>query len=81
MRWLPFPNNVIFASLTRTNQSNTIFAIVFKLGGREDGPHLACMNFMGLEMTTMIVLTGSKLCLGKGLLREMAKNIKIGHLL
>ena len=75
------PNDVPFASQTWVNRSNTNPGIAFKLGGHGDGPHLSCMNYVGLELATMIVLSKSKLCLGKGLLRNLAKISKFGHLL
>lgn len=41
-------------------------------------PHLSCMNFVGLELAIVIVLIGSKLCLGKGLLKNYATKSKFG---
>jgi hypothetical protein len=68
--WLPLLNIALFVSLTRANPSNITSGIVFKLGGRGDGPLTLCMNYVELDLATMIVLTGSKPSLGKGFLRS-----------
>lgn len=36
-----------FVSLIRVNLSNIRLRTAFKLGGHGDGPHLACMNYVG----------------------------------
>ena len=74
LRRLLSPNNVPFASQTQGKQSNTNLRIAFKLGGHGDGPRLLHMNFVGLELATMIVLITNKPCLGKGFLRNSAKD-------
>ena len=69
----PFPNNAPFACQILVNWLNTNFGIVFKLGGRGNGPHSSCMSSVGLELATMIVLVGNKHFLGKDFLRNMVR--------
>ena len=77
LRRLLSPNNVPFASQTQAKQSNTNYGTRLKLGGHGDGLCVLCMNFAKLELTTMIVFTRSKPCLGKGFLRRSAERSKL----
>ena len=54
LHWRLFPSNVSYATHIRTNRSNTNFGTTFKLGRHRNGPHLSCMNFVGLVLAIMI---------------------------
>ena len=58
------------------NQSSTNFGIAFKLGGLGDGPLLSCMNYVGLELAIIIVLTLNKFSLGKGFQKNAVKKFQ-----
>ena len=73
-----FPSNVHFASQIQANQLSIHFGTASKQGEHGDGPLLLCTLFMGLELAIMIVLIGSKPCLGKGSLRNSARRSKFG---
>lgn len=69
---------VFFASLTLANRSNTDFGIALKPEGHGNGPHVLCMNCVGLELVTMTILIGSNFCLEKEFLRNTVKWSKFG---
>ena len=54
---------------------------MFKLGGRGDGLPISCMNFVGLEMATMICFNWKQTIFGKRIPKKYSKKIKIWHLL
>ena len=54
----------VSASLTLASQSNTKFGTASKLGGHGDGLPSLCMNFVELELATMIASIGNNRCLG-----------------
>ena len=74
----PFPSNVSFVCLIRVNQLNINYGIAFKLSGLGDGPHSSFMNCAGCDPVTMIASIGSKLSLGKGSLRNIARQLRFG---
>lgn len=71
----------VFAFLIPVSQSSTNFGIVFKQEEGKDGPRVLCINFVGLDLVTMIVSIGNKFCSRKWSPRNMVKWLNFGNFL
>jgi hypothetical protein len=67
------PSSASFAFPTQADRLSISFGIVFKLGGRGDGPCSLCTNFVGSSPAIITALIGNKSSSRKGFLRNMAE--------